>query len=295
MPNRDNLHPTSGFSPKEWEKLTPEEKALAMQPANKALAKMEPKPSKSPVAVLGTWDRCRQWLEAAKMFEQGKLFSQVMGGFELLALHKAHGVKAGNRVDLVSHNLPQDVGGSKLSWPELVKKEAGISDQTAYRYMEMAKAAAPRLKKLPELKGLDILGIPLATLPEPAKEALEKGVRKLTDGKSQTDFFAELYKQGGKGTGRPPGCDNTPKKLTLSEEVAIRKAKALQDWTDLAKQFAPYKDQFTLLTDDDVTAQIALLEQALKARQAWLKQPANKRDPKAIEELFAVSNWQSEH
>ena len=285
MPDRDHLHPASGFKPEDWAKLSPEEQALAMQPAEKALVKMEPKPSKSPVAIAGTWDRCRQWLDAAKMFERGKLFSQVMVGFELMALHKANGTNPGRRTDLCDTTSSQV--GKRLDWTELLQQEVALSQSTAYRYMEMAKLAAPRLKKLPELKGLDILGIPLDTLPEPVKEALEKGVRKLTDGKSQTDFFAELYKQGGKGTGREPGCDNTKKKLTLSEEVEIRKAKALQDWTDLAKQAGPYKDQFTLLTDDDVTAQIALIQQLLKPRQAWLKQPANKREPKLIEEMFS--------
>jgi len=37
----------------------PEEITLAMQPADKALAKLESNP-KSPVTVAGTWERCRQ-------------------------------------------------------------------------------------------------------------------------------------------------------------------------------------------------------------------------------------------
>ena len=46
----------------------------------------------------------------------------------------------------------------------------------------------------------------------------------------------------------------------------------------------------TILPDADVLAQIARLEQALKARKAWLKQPINQRDPKAIAAMFASSD-----
>ena len=246
--------------------------------SHNTLTKIE---SKSAVTVTATWDGVRHWQHAAKMFEQGKLFSQVMIGFELLALHKANGISQGKRSDL-SH-----VGTSE-DWDSILEEEAGLSRSTAYRYMDMAKAAAPRLKKLPALKNFDPFATSLAKLGEPQRAALTSAVKKLTDGKSQADFFNELYKQGGAGTGREAGCENNKKKLTLAEELALRKQCAGLDWNALALGFAAYKDKFLLLTDHEVEAQIAILDLQLTARKAWLKQPANNRQPAVISDLFAA-------
>jgi hypothetical protein len=65
------------------------------------------------------------------------------------------------------------------------------------------------------------------------------------------------------------------------------KAGALADWEGIAKLIGAYKDKFLLLTDADVTAQIALLERQLNARKAWLKQPRDARAPKAITPLLS--------
>ena len=249
----------------------------------------------SPVSVKGTWDGVRYWLNAAKAFEQGKLFSQVMVGFELLALHKAFGISQGKRSDLVPHHFPH-AGGSDAnsdsstadSWEELCKREAGIGDSTGYRYMDMAKTATPRLKQLPGLKNFNPFKRSLSKLKPAMREELQSAVKKLTDGKSQGEFFDDLYKQKSGGTGREPGCDGTKKKLTLSEEAALRQQEAAQDWTACDRQLWAYKDKFTVLTDTDVTAQIARLEQALNARNAWLKQPLNDRQPKLIADMFPL-------
>jgi len=236
--------------------------------------------SKSNVVITSTWEGVRHWQNAAKMFEQGKLFSQVMIGFELLALHKANGIqRGGDRAN------PQV--GALLTWEEILEKETGLADSTARRYMDMATAAAPRLKKLPALKNFDPFTTSLAKLGEPQREALTSAVKKLTDGKSQADFFEELYKQGGKGTGREPGCDNTKTKPSLADQVAAQQALAAEQWKAIEKQLTAYADKFTVLTDHfGAAAQSAVLERALNARKAWLKQPANKRDPKAIAEMF---------
>lgn len=234
---------------------------------------------KNPVAVTGTWDGVRHWLNAGKLFEQGKLFSQVMVGFELLALQKARGIENGSKAHL-SHD------GKGQDWETILQNEAGLAQSTAYRYMDMAKLAAPRLKKLPALKDFNPFEVPLAKLAEPQREALTSAVKKLTDGKSQADFFEELYKQAGKATGREPGCDNSRDKLSLSQEAELRRTKAAADWAALAKLAAAYQDKFVLLTDADVEAQMATLEQALIARKAWLKQPVNHRQPRLIAEMF---------
>ena len=250
--------------------------------SHNTLTKIE---SKSAVTVTATWDGVRHWQHAAKMFEQGKLFSQVMIGFELLALKKANGVAHGNNQH---EGRTSQVGKSSDDWETILQEEAGLAQSTAYRYMDMAKAAAPRLKKLPALKNFDPFATSLADMGKITRSELETAVKKLTDGKSQADFFNELYKQGGAGTGREAGCENNKKKLTLAEELALRKQCAGLDWNALALGFAAYKDKFLLLTDHEVEAQIAILDLQLTARKAWLKQPANNRQPAVISDLFAA-------
>ena len=243
-----------------------------------------PLPGRGSVLITtGTWDCVRHWINAAKMFEQGKLFSQVMTGFELLALQKAHNVVNGNNqhAGRVSHD-----GKPTEDWETILQKEAGLAQSTAYRYMDMAKAAAPRLKKLPALKNFDPFTTSMATLAEPQREALATAVKKLTDGKSQADFFEELYKGTGGSANPNPEGGRTHKKLSLSEEAALRQECALLDWKAICKILAAYSDKFLVLTDPDVEAQIATLEQALNARKAWLKQPANNRDPRLITEML---------
>ena len=71
-------------------------------------------------------------------------------------------------------------------------------------------------------------------------------------------------------------------------KLALRKQCAGLDWNALALGFAAYKDKFLLLTDHEVEAQIAILDLQLTARKAWLKQPANNRQPAVISDLFAA-------
>jgi len=256
--------------------------------------------SKSPVVIAGTWDGARHWLDTAKMFEQGKLFAQVMAGFELLALQKAAGVKhGGDRSSSQNGNLKPD-------FETILKKETGLSQSTAYRFMSMAKAAAPRLKKLPALRGFDPTANALASLTAPQAAAMATAVRKLTDGKTQQEFGEQLglwkKPQGSGATGRPLLTASGPqgeddqegdtepveegKKLTLAQEAELRKQQAAQNWAALDKGLTAYADKFILLPDTDVEAQIAGLEQALKARREWLKNPVGKRDAKAVADLF---------
>ena len=243
------------------------------------------------VTITATWNGVRHWLNAANLFEQGKLFAQVMTGFELLALKKACGVMPGNNQHTARFSQigkSSSAGSSAANdWEIILQQEAGMGQSTAYRYMEMARAAAPRLKKLPALNSFDPFTQPMSQLPAPQREAMETAVRKLTDGKTQTDFFEDLYKTGGRGPGREPGCDNGRTKLSLSEAAALRRTQADADWRALARMLAAYRDKFVLLADDDIIAQTAALEQALNPRKAWLKQPLNQRQPRAIEEFFA--------
>ena len=232
--------------------------------------------SKSNVIITATWDGVRHWLNAAKMFEQGKLFSQVMTGFELLALKKAHGVVNGNNQHegRVSQN-----GKPTDDWETILQKEAGLAQTTAYRYMDMAKAAAPRLKKLPALKNFDPFTTPLAKLPDTQRAAMETAVKKLTDGKTQTDFFEELYKQASGNPNAKPGGPKTKPTTAEQAEAAFKIAMENSGWMGKAIT-ASNKDFFLTTRENDleIDAQIAVLEFALKLRTKYRNTPKAKRE-----------------
>lgn len=235
---------------------------------------------KSPVAITATWDGVRHWLNAAKLFEQGKLFSQVMTGFELLALHKANNIqRGGDRAN------PQN--GALLTWEEILVKETGLADSTARRYMDMAKAATPRLKKLPALKNFDPFSTPMAQLAAPQREAMETAVKKLTDGRTQTDFFEELYKTGG---GNADAKGGKSRKLSAEEQAEKLKAMALADSGQIGVLLTSSNANFFLLEDLEVNAQIAELDFALKLRRAWLATPKDKRDAKTVSKAIKERN-----
>lgn len=239
----------------------------------------------SQATVTADWAAVRNWLNGAGQFERAKLFCQVMAGFELLALKKVHGIKVGG--DQKSGSNCNDC--NSISWEEILHRETGMAQRTSYYFMQMAKAAAPRLKKLPILNDFDPGAQPLSQLPAPQKEALETAVKKLTDGQTQKEFGESLglwkVPQGSGATGRKPG-EGGRKKLSLAEQAELLKVQAAQDWEDLAKYLSVYVHKFTVLPDLDVNAQIALLERALTARKTWLNQPLNNRQPKLIAEIL---------
>jgi len=256
--------------------------------SNNTLQKVEAKPGRDSVVVItATWDGVRHWLNAAKMFEQGKLFSQVMTGFELLALKKAHGVINGNNQHegRVSQN-----GKPTDDWETILQKEAGLAQTTAYRYMDMAKAAAPRLKKLPALKNFDPFSQPMSLLAEPQREALTTAVKKLTDGKSQADFFEELYKQGGGNPNPKDGGERKPLNTAEQADAAFKIAMENSGWMGKAVT-ASNKDFFLTAKDNDleVDAQIAVLEFALKLRTKYRNTPRAKREAVVAEILEAIA------
>ncbi|MCW5560096.1 MAG: hypothetical protein KIT22_19945 [Verrucomicrobiae bacterium] len=245
-----------------------------------------PKIPKLPVSVTGTWDGARRWRDAAVAMERGKLFCQVMLGFELLCLREAHS-QPGTRTDLETSGQT----GRRL-FGEIVEKELGVADRTARRLMEMAEAAKPRLKKLPGLRDFDPTVKPVAELPAPQQQALESAVKKLTDGTTQVEFMRDLgiakLPQGAAAAGRAKG-EGGRKKLSPSEEVEILQSLAREDWRAIEDRLlGTYREKFTLLSDPEVTAQIAALERALEARKAWLKTKPEARDAQEIAARFAA-------
>jgi len=151
--------------------------------------------------------------------------------------------------------------------------------------MEMGDQLRKRLKKLPELNGVEIERAAIGELSEPQVKALEAGVRRLTDDRTQQQLLAELglYKAGHNAA--PGGARDGGSSVSVrSPEQAAATAKdiATADWTALDLMLRGYGDKFLVLQDADVTVQIAALEIALKARQKWLAKPRAQRDPQTL-------------
>ncbi len=228
------------------------------------------------------WDEARKFIDASGRFERCKLFSQAMAGMHLRDIQRELGLgRGGDRR-----------GGSngqigRLNFAALVEEKMGLSARTATRLMEMGDQLRKRLKKLPELSGVEIDRAAIGELSEPQVKALEAGVRRLTDDRTRQQLLAELglYKagqsaapggsrDGGSGSG---GSDRSPEHAaTTAKEIAAA------DWTALDMMIRGYGDKFLVLPDAAVTVQIAALEIALKARQKWLSKPRAQRDPQTL-------------
>jgi hypothetical protein len=234
------------------------------------------------------WSAVRQYVDMAEKFTRCQLACQVMAGFELNELHKVLGIRHGKRTDLTSP-IVGEVNLKPLSWPDLVKREAGISEQTSRNWMAMATAVKPRLKKL---KGSDRLRALLQQHPsewtKDDTELMRAAVHKITDGKTQTDFLEELglakkpQGSGAVGGYHPSGAQ--PQGPEAQLEAA--KLQAIKDWGSIDEDILRYAAKFCLLTDPQIEAQIVILKAALEARQTWLKAPDAERDPQAVKATF---------
>jgi len=83
---------------------------------------------------------------AERAFEHGMALANeaVLCGLDLIRLHEEHGEHRGG--DRKSKNQkPQRAVFDSVSWPELVQREVGISDDTARRWMQAARAQLPAL------------------------------------------------------------------------------------------------------------------------------------------------------
>ncbi len=141
-----------------------------------------------PGAPPDPWARARRLVEGARFGAKLSVACQVMAGMELIDIRAQFGNHQGKRTDLPTS--PRD--GGKLNWEDHVKAELGIGAETARRWMEMAKAMKPRLKKLDGFSALPVLELPMGEWSPDQTSLLNDAVKKLTDGKSQADFLEEL-------------------------------------------------------------------------------------------------------
>jgi hypothetical protein len=167
--------------------------------------------------------------------------------------------------------------------------------QLSKSVLDVCKIKLPAISKCAEAlricQGGELLLLPEAKVSDEARSFREK-IFSVIDGKSAFQLMGE-FKQvkedepehlvpkvgrlKGQGGRRP---------LSISEQADILKEQAANDWEEIEVRLGNYADKFTMLTDMDAEIQIGILDRALKARSAWLKQPRNNRDPKAIQEMF---------
>lgn len=239
--------------------------------------------SRMPMAVEGTWEAARTWLQRTRIMAEGALFCQVMTGLELLHLRDNHGETRGRPGKKVH-------GGGLISFSDLACQETGLGRSTVFKLIEMASSALPRLRKLPGLRGFDPTTSPVGLLSAPQQEALTTAVHKLTDGLSQADFLAELgLAKMPQGSGATGGARNVgPQEKLSSEEKAKILAQAARDeFACAVKAFETSKARFTLLPDSEVRGQIEYLRRQVHAREIWLRSPEGSRDPAKVKAALA--------
>jgi hypothetical protein len=251
------------------------------------------------------WESVREYAGLAAKFQHCSLAAQVMAGFELLALRKAHNVRPGakageNHWKNAVHNSatsaeltsnPSDPSGKSnpsdtpKPWAAIVKENTGIAERTARNWMAMAAQCAPRLRKLNGNERLKALvNIPPNHWTEEDSALMFDATRKLTDGKTQLDFLAELglckKPHGATGGARERNQDDP---LTAEEEIALAKQMAQEEIEACFLKLTAIAERFTLLDDFHIEAQSARFELEIKARRMWLALSKPQRTPAQLD------------
>lgn len=255
--------------------------------------------------VGGSIDRLRQYATQSDRFARASLAMQVMAGFELLEIKAQSPYTRGGRRTPKSN--PHDAGLTKNAhdsavlaktapsnpfdgwptWETFLNQALQISADTAGRWMAMAENARPRLKKLDGWGSLvrDLMERPISDLNPDEVEVLSRAVAKITDGRTQLDFLAELGIV--KRPGNPALGGNTggrPAAIGVIDDEAIKRA-AVEDWATVDRGLRGGGMGFTVLTDAEIEAQIDLLTAAVRVRREWIAAPASARNPQTIKTL----------
>lgn len=238
-------------------------------------------PKATSAQIADMWSTAGEFLGAATKFETCKLYAQAMAGMHLRDIQRDLGLgHGGDRSGASGQN-------GHLNFDGLCTEKLGISGRTARRLMEMGDALRKRLKKMPELKQVDVQS--LSSLTGPQLDKLQTGVRKLTDGRTQVELMEALglCKKGGAsatGGARESGGDGAS---SLAERAGKAADIARTDWAALDLALRGYGEKFLSLDDASITAQLALLEIAVKSRRDWLAKPRAQRDPDAVKAYIA--------
>jgi hypothetical protein len=275
----------------------------ALPPTANRMARLLTGPD-SGVAV--SVERLKAFADASNRFARASLAMQVMAGIQLSEIRRLSPYTRGGMRSRKSN--PHDAGlienahdsavlvktagendpfAGFATWEAFLGGCIGISADTAGRWMAMAEAARPRLKRIDGWGDLirDLMERPIASLEPSEIDVLAKAVAKITDGRTQLDFLQELGivkkpsnpSLGGNTGGRPASSG------VLEGSVLIKAA--TEDWAQAHRALIGGQCGFTVLSDAEIEAQLDTLTRAIRVRREWLATPANKRNQSLVDTL----------
>ena len=180
------------------------------------------------------WDRARMILEATKTACRASIAGQVILGGELMALKSELGFNGGGRRKELPHGAV--INSIPRTWPELVRAELGISEDTGDRFIGCFKIIQKRGKALgDESETFRLLSAPPSTLNESDRKDLGKIVNELLRDDGQKELLQELKIVN--GTHRLKGGDMPAKKAPAdSGDVTVLASIHFRNlFNDLAK------------------------------------------------------------
>jgi hypothetical protein len=236
------------------------------------------------IAVTGTVEAALRYLDAAAKFGRASSAMAVMAGFEIGALKKVGGWTQGGRrgktrIDAVfaQHERFEDFCTSELH----------ISVDTAQRYVALAEAAKPRLRKLGGFGAMiqELLVTPVSKLLPAQQEILSTAVHKLTDGRTQMELFQEwgVSKLGPKpGTGGALGGAGAPRREPTEAEI---KDLSVRQWREVMGLATSAEDSFVHLPEEYQLSLQLHLESILEALKWWRSLRPSQRGPATRQEV----------
>lgn len=215
------------------------------------------------------FNHARLLLSAVKGSIEQAAGLMVLFGIEARRLKKLHGVKAGRPANSRT--------GAGITWPEICKREFGVSDDTVARYILMADATKSRSNVLTELAD-KLLTVPLISLPAEDRERVEGAVRKITDGQTAKDLMQEwgIARKDARITEahRHKGGNSTVKKSTPEEDAQERLRPLLALLVELRHgvtdaEFAAHLAALPLECSAEQSGTVATLSALLDELKGW--------------------------
>jgi hypothetical protein len=239
-----------------------------------------PADDKSLAIQLPEFNSSRQYLAAAKLHGAACTAFLILLGVEIKRLRRIYQPKRGN-------SKSRNVSGF-VSWPELLRRELDISDDSARNYEAMAEAAKERVK---ELNAEELLTMPLCQLPDARREQIVQAVQKVTDGHTaQQLMFDWGIAKKPQGSGATGGRREKKGRTLSDEEIARQGAQVffLPAYLNLYKlRNMPKRDAYLLAlplnTDtpadeaslvnlrDEIALHLDLLNEAIEIKQNQAK------------------------
>jgi hypothetical protein len=233
------------------------------------------KPTTTTTPQTNPFAAARHLLDGIKRHTAFALAGQIALGIELTHLKNELGFSHGGD----RKSSPND-GGLKLTWSAWLKQELGIGEETARRFMMMAEAIRPKLKKLGGKEMLAILSKPTAQVTDADRDSIMALVVKCTDAQTQAEFLKEIGFC--KAPVALPGGDSgvTPTRQT-EEQMFLRLfteplALFVNAFSDPKAEEALWK--LPLVSSDPSTPALATIEAALDSELRRVRSIRKKRE-----------------